>query len=802
MTLILPSSSSVPSGSSIVELIKREKAQSLMTVPSILEDVSSSEDPEGIEVLKNLNFVAFGGGPLKASVGHKLSAAKGRLLNHYGATEIGPIAPIFIPPADYDYHFFRMRKDLDLELAKLPADEEERSRYKLTALPFGWTSKMEVQDELISNPLYPETDFSAIGRKDAMILLATGEKVVPNTLETGLSEAAMIKAAIAFGDGQFELGVIVEPQNALNPEAREDFVSSIWPLVIEINKKMDGHAQISGKAAVVVTTLEKPLPRSDKGSVMRREAYKLFEEEISQAYRGLEVSAMAGLAPDLNIDQLDEDLKSMIQSSLGWKLEPDKWSVDDDLFQLGMDSLQAVKLRRLLLSSNIFTPDDHACRQRDFIYKHPTVSELASALRGTPTSIPEEQIRSFVDRYSIQAQPGRPNVILLTGSTGGLGANTLLQLSRSPRVLKVICVIRPIADKHAFVRQCQALRAQKISAENIPWDKVELIQANAAMPSLGLTEAQYARIQKGVTHIVHAAWPMDFKLKLPSFKAQFETLRNLLNLAIDSSRFSAERPRLLFVSSVATVGQYKSVYGNILIPEVPVTDERCTNAFGYGGAKLVCERMVGKARLTHGTKIDVSLVRVGQMTGSRATGYWNPREHIPALIKSSQYIGALPKIEGVSVGSASFAITLTQFQTLSWLPVDRAAEALHDLILQDMPSDLVYHLENPIRQTWHEALAAIAPPIHVDTKDSLPLNEWIARVQSADMTIQSENANPAQKLLEFFKEDFGRMASGEVKLDMTNCLKASPSLLVEERVSGKLLASYVDVWTKDGFLAE
>ena len=648
MPLVLPASSSVPTGASVLELLESANGNSLMTVPSILEDIANNDGSRSVDALTKLSFVAFGGGVIKRSVGEKLSSAGVRLLNHYGATEIGPIAPIFIPPKDYDYRFFRLRKDMDLELSEFPVSVDGRSRYKLTALPFGWTEKMLVQDELVSNPQHPHSDFSAIGRNDDMIVLATGEKVIPHVLESSLSESKDIKAVIAFGDGQFELGVIVEPQHGVSPDDRQSFLSSIWPLIVQVNTRMDGHARISAQAAVVILGPDRSFPRSDKGSIMRKEAYRVFEQEISQAYRDLENSAMDGFNLALKTDDLEADLKCLIQTNLNWKLESSEWGADDDLFELGMDSLQAVKLRRQLLSSTAVTFDSHPCRQRDFVYEHPTVSKLAGALRDTALRTSEGHVQSFVYQYSIEATPERPNVILLTGSTGSLGANILVHLVNSPKISRVICMIRPRSDLDGFERLSQALRAQKIFVDNAFWDKIEVIQTNTTMPRLGLAHAEHERIQEQVTHILHSAWPMDFKMTLPSFKGQFETLRNLLELALDANEHSIKRPRLLFVSSVATGGQYKFVYGHSEVPEVPMVDDKCTNAFGYGEAKFVCERLIQNARFTHGSKIDVSFVRVGQITGSTKTGHWNPKEHIPAMIKSSQHIGALPRINGVS----------------------------------------------------------------------------------------------------------------------------------------------------------
>ena len=217
------------------------------------------------------------------SIGCKLSLASVKLLNRYGATEIDPIALIFLPPKEYDYQSFRIRKDMDLEVTELPAPADGRPRYLVTALPFGWSEKLVIQDELVSNPQHPYANFSAIGRNDNMIVLATGEKEIPRVLESNLSETEAIKGATTFGDGQFELGVWIEPRNPIDSNRHAAFVSSIWPLIGRINTRMDGHAKVSDKAAVVILSPHQPLSQSDQGSIMRKEVYGMFEKEIAQA---------------------------------------------------------------------------------------------------------------------------------------------------------------------------------------------------------------------------------------------------------------------------------------------------------------------------------------------------------------------------------------------------------------------------------------------------------------------------------------------------------------------------------------
>ena len=101
------------------------------------------------------------------------------------------------------------------------------------------------------SPRNPMVDFNAIGRMDNVIVLATGEKVQPIILEIMLSEHSLVSAAVAFGHGHFQLGVIVQSSHAASSDGINEFKTSIWPTVIEANELMIAHARIASKAAVI-----------------------------------------------------------------------------------------------------------------------------------------------------------------------------------------------------------------------------------------------------------------------------------------------------------------------------------------------------------------------------------------------------------------------------------------------------------------------------------------------------------------------------------------------------------------------
>jgi nucleoside-diphosphate-sugar epimerase/aryl carrier-like protein len=665
-----------------------------MTVPSILEDLCLMPDEEALHVLASLDFVAVGGGPIKISVGERLVAMGVRLLNHYGATEIGAIAPIFCPQSDYDWHYLRLRKDMGLELAPISGEDSQKGLYKLVGRPFGWDSTFEIADRLVLHPDRPESDFRVQGRTDDLIVLATGEKVMPQNLESALDRSPIVKAALVFGEGQFELGVIVQPAAPVRDGEVEQFVTQLWPEILEANTFMDSHAQILFPEAIIVARDGQHLPRSDKGSLMRKEAYQSFKKEIEEAYRRVEHGDMTQTRSSrahLDLKNLHSSLQRLVQQCLGNAATDSEadCGYDDDVFELGYDSLRALRLRRLIrVELNIEV-------EADFVYRNPTINAIAEAVRermqadgeseGDSTSSPRKLARTkgraermwgWVEQYSsIQtttisqyhqyasddsSAPEQGAVIVLTGSTGSIGCHLLAYLSHHPKVHQIICLDRPhnpqqphnrdtLKDNHASLRQKLAVHKHGIELTSHAWSKVTAIATDTSRRHLGIHVHAYKSICSKVTHVIHNAWPMDFKRPLESFKTQFQAVQNLLQLASDASLASSMATRFVFNSSIAAVARLPTITGNSgPIHERYMDDAEATSTIGYAEAKLVCEKIMQRVVVAHPGVLDASIIRIGQICGSEQSGVWNHNEHFPALLKSAQSLRRLPRIEGVS----------------------------------------------------------------------------------------------------------------------------------------------------------
>ncbi|RDW93186.1 uncharacterized protein DSM5745_00508 [Aspergillus mulundensis] len=790
---MLPPPHRISTGQSIVDILQAYNAQALMAVPHILEEITAhctGTQNKGIDALRPLQFVLCGGGPLREPVGEKLADSGVRLIAHFGTTECGPLAPVFVPSmeANYDWRYIRLRRDI---LQRYKLDQVREGECKLTMRPFGWDEPFEVQDLLISRSEKHKYDVRAAGRTDDLIVLANGEKVVPRVLESLLCENKHVKAAVAFGEGHFQIGVIVEPAQGVAMGEIEAFKLSLWPAIVEAGKRMDSHARISSLSSIIIAPTEKPLPRSDKGSVLRKETYRVFESEVQQAYRGLESGNNQHDPLDLNLYTIDQKIKDLIQEHLGWDIPSSKWSVESDLFELGMNSLQAMQLHRLLVS---YFPQYRDAIPLDFVHKHPAISQLVGALRAIAGPMDQEnnsqEIDDFIRAHSVSTL--EQIVVLLTGSTGHLGSNLLGQLVQSPQVKRVICLKRTSSSKGPDGDSLQQqLRQASEKGVNIPSTlglKIETIHCDPIADALGLNTETYAYLASSITHIIHNAWPMDFKRGLSSFASQFRYLNNLLKLALSAR---TTRPRFLFVSSIAVVGAYPSVHGMRVVPEVQASKNTIIDEFGYGRAKFVCESILDEAARMHSDKLEVAIVRVGQMSGSSTSGHWNPKEHVPTMFRFAKRISKLPVING----------------TLSWIPINTAAKVLGDILLSAQLSASqaqIYHLENPIRQSWSDVLDMLANGLGIssDGAERLPFDLWLSQVKES---IDNDKAEPTdrvefQMLAEFLEKDFRRMATGGIILDTQNTRAASSTLRYMEEVSPHVIRKYIAEWKRSGFL--
>lgn len=70
---------------------------------------------------------------------------------------------------------------------------------------------------------------------------------------------------------------------------------------------------------------------------------------------------------------------------------------------------------------------------------------------------------------------------------------------------------------------------------------------------------------------------------------------------------------------------------------------------GYCDAKFTCERILDETLHKYPKHFRTMTARLGQIAGSKVSGYWNPMEHFSFMVKSSKTLKTLPDFDGVSL---------------------------------------------------------------------------------------------------------------------------------------------------------
>ena len=472
----------------------------------------------------------------------------------------------------------------------------------------------------------------------------------------------------------------------------------------------------------------------------------------------------------------------------------DELELDIQHESLFLECPTVADLKQLLLGNTISSepaqnlPHDQALAVAELVEDKSTLPH--PALDPAVLETRRQAVTNYVEKYtagfavppcspSATAPSDNEKVILVTGASGSLGGHLVYHLAQLPDVKTIVCLNRENRAE-PYVRQQKAMREKGIRFPEALKPKLLVLQTDSSKPMFGLKKSEYDGLTSSVTHLIHQAWPMSAKRPLDGFESQFQVVRNLIDFACAVTSVRPESFKFSFqmVSSVGVVGHYRlgATDERIMVPEESV-DIDSVLANGYGEAKWGCERMLNQTLQKYPDRFRTMVVRLGQIAGSKTSGYWNPMEHFGFLIKSSQTLNAIPDVPG----------------DVFWTPVNDIAGTLSDLVLADNTPYPIYHIENPVGQTWKETNAILADALGI--KNLVPFEEWVELVRKAP-----QRNNPSSTLLEFLDSNYLRMSCGGLVLDVKNTLEHSKTLAAVGPVSEEVVRKYIHIWKEIGFL--
>lgn len=235
------------------------------------------------------------------------------------------------------------------------------------------------------------------------------------------------------------------------------------------------------------------------------------------------------------------------------------------------NSLQATWIRNSTLNALMDTTKLNTRGiSMNFVYQHPTISALGKFIHDlTSTGVSRQlgnavkDMKDLVGKYTKSFPAHKPfdgaapqgDVVLITGTTGAIGSNTLAELYESPSVTRIIVLARQAVAPVSF-RQKRALEERGLDPRIANSSKITLLEGDPALPGLGLGDGVLLELKSVVTHILHigtvmrSSWCLRLISDLFSLESGFQHGSFVIRIKRSGrpepdqlcSRFKAPRP--------------------------------------------------------------------------------------------------------------------------------------------------------------------------------------------------------------------------------------------------------------------
>lgn len=344
----------------------------------------------------------------------------------------------------------------------------------------------------------------------------------------------------------------------------------------------------------------------------------------------------------------------------------------DSFFELGGDSLLAVKLVTSALSENIsITYSD--------LYKYPSIKELGDMLlyRNVKASISDnisgynydkinESLKNNIyNKAESHKSNGKIKGILLTGATGFLGAHILSEYLRNYSG-NIYCIIR----KKGLELPEERLR-QKIEYyfgdkyNNEFGNRIKVVEGDITNNNIFSNKEDMEDIIKDIDTIINAAACVRHFGEIDYFMNVNEIgVKNLVNFATEYDK------KLIHISTLSVSGniiEAGQIYQNT-IPSGTIYNEtnfyigqNLDNVYAY--TKYMGEKIVYDAIINKGLK--AKIMRMGNLMGRYTDGVFQPN------VEENAFIGRLKNIIRLNV----LPKNILDFY-LEFTPIDYAAKAV------------------------------------------------------------------------------------------------------------------------------
>lgn len=274
------------SAESIVQVLQHGKVTGTILPPSQI--VEMSKDPHQLDCLKQLTYIQWAGAPLSKFVGDLL-VNDVELMPCIGSTEAGPW--FCKVRKDRDWNYFTFRDCMGIEFQERATNtyeavfvrKPEYAQWQQIFRVYPDLTEFCTKDLFAKHPT-KDNLWQYIGRLDDMIKFANGQSLRVSALEDIIQTHPDVLSAMIGGENRPWPFLMIEPMERDSSKVDDKLIDEVWPRIERANELCLEECQIL-RACTMLTKSDKPMPRTAKGTIARREAVALYDAEIEAIYK-------------------------------------------------------------------------------------------------------------------------------------------------------------------------------------------------------------------------------------------------------------------------------------------------------------------------------------------------------------------------------------------------------------------------------------------------------------------------------------------------------------------------------------
>ncbi len=377
-----------------------------------------------------------------------------------------------------------------------------------------------------------------------------------------------------------------------------------------------------------------------------------------------------------------------------------------------------------------------------------------------------------------QPPTGGPRVILLTGTTGFLGAY-LLHDFLAQTTATLVCLVRAASPAAGRERIEQNLARFGLAPTAAQWRRVEAWPGDLARRQFGLADKAWTELAARVDTVVHGAAVVNFYQDYRRLRAtNVGGVREILRFTVEG--------RTKALHYVSSTGVFESdAYRGVPVAEADNPAHCHGSVMGYTQAKWVAEQLVLQARVRG---VPASVYRPPFIMGDSRTGVVDAENLVVKTL-----IGSIQ-------GGAWFDVR----NTVEMIPVDALSRAIVHFARDPAYHGRTFHLTSPQRMSWADigqAARRYGYPMEMT-----PWDEWLRRL--LEFGRQPDNA--LRPLVRFYTkvtsragvpvpDIFARQTPPVFESGVTQAALADAGL-VPAGMTADLFAAYLDYFISQGWL--